>query len=129
MREALLKYADLNEDEIDDRQAVFVKASEMDLVVDRSDSLGKLWMAIFDEVVEEKLWGPVFVDKYPVEVSPLARRNDDNPSVTDRFELYVAGREMANAFTELADPLDQRSRFEEQVLAKEKGDEESPLHG
>lgn len=125
VREALLKYTDLSEDQIDDRQAVFIKASEMALVVDRSDSLGKLWMAIFDEVVEERLWGPVFVHRYPVEVSPLARRNDDDPAVTDRFELYVAGREMANAFTELADPLDQRSRFEEQVRAKEEGDEEA----
>ena len=64
-------------------------------------------MALFDEFVEEKLWA--FVHKYPVDVSPLARRNDEDPTVTDRFELYICGREMANAFTELTDPLDQRS--------------------
>ena len=73
VREALLKYAALPEKQIDDRQAVFIKASEMGLPVDRGDSLGKLWMAIFDEVVEPQLWGPVFVHRYPVEVSPLAR--------------------------------------------------------
>jgi lysyl-tRNA synthetase, class II len=67
----------------------------------------------------------VFIHKYPVEVSPLARRNDEDPTVTDRFELYICGREMANAFTELTDPLDQRSRFEEQVLARAAGDEEA----
>jgi lysyl-tRNA synthetase class 2 len=125
VREALLRYGALPPDQIDDRNAVFIKAVEMGLDVDKNDSLGKLWMAIFDQIVEEKLWGPVFIHKYPVEVSPLARRNDEDPTVTDRFELYVCGREMANAFTELTDPLDQRSRFEEQVQARESGDEEA----
>ncbi len=125
VREALLRYADLTEDEVDDRNSLFIKAVEMGLQVDKDDPRGKLWMAIFDEVVENKLWGPVFVCNYPVEVSPLARRNEDDPTVTDRFELYICGREIANAFTELTDPLDQRSRFEEQVLARAAGDEEA----
>ncbi len=125
VREALLRYSGLDSDQIDDRNAVFIKAIEMGLDVDKNDSLGKLWTELFDLVVEEKLWGPIFIHKYPVEVSPLARRNDEDPTVTDRFELYVCGREMANAFTELTDPLDQRRRFEEQVQARASGDEEA----
>jgi lysyl-tRNA synthetase class 2 len=125
VKEALLQHAGLTAAQIDDRNAVFIKAVESGLEVGKEDSLGKLWMALFDEFVEEKLWGPIFVYKYPVEVSPLARRNDEDPTVTDRFELYICGREMANAFTELTDPLDQRSRFEEQVLARDSGDEEA----
>ncbi|MGB6067810.1 MAG: lysine--tRNA ligase [Desulfomonilaceae bacterium] len=125
VREALLRYSGLDSDQIDDRNAVFIKAVEMGLDVDKNDSLGKLWTELFDLVVEEKLWGPIFIHKYPVEVSPLARRNDEDPTVTDRFELYVCGRELANAFTELTDPLDQRRRFEEQVQARASGDEEA----
>jgi len=125
VREALLQHSGLTAAQIDDRNAVFIKAVESGLEVGKEDSLGKLWMALFDEFVEGKLWGPIFVYKYPVEVSPLARRNDEDPTVTDRFELYICGREMANAFTELTDPLDQRSRFEEQVLARASGDEEA----
>jgi lysyl-tRNA synthetase, class II len=125
VKESLLNHGVLNSNEVEDRNAVFIKALELGVPVDKDDSLGKLLMAIFDEVVEGTLWGPVFVHHYPVEVSPLARRNDDDPSVTDRFELYVCGREMANAFTELTDPVDQRNRFEEQVRARQAGDEEA----
>ncbi len=125
VKEALLKHCGLTVDQIDDRNAVFIKAVESGLDVGKEASLGKLWMALFDEFVEERLSGPVFIYKYPVEVSPLARRNDEDPAVTDRFELYICGREIANAFTELTDPLDQRSRFEEQVVARASGDEEA----
>lgn len=125
VREALLKYKALAPEEIDDRNSVFIKAVETGLEVNKNESLGKLWMALFDELVEEELWGPVFIHKYPVEVSPLARRNEEDPTVTDRFELYMCGRELANAFTELTDPIDQRSRFEEQVQARALGDEEA----
>lgn len=125
VREALTQFGALSPDEIDDRNSVFIKAVEVGLDVGKDDSLGKLWMALFDELVEEKLWGPVFVHSYPVEVSPLARRNEEDPTVTDRFELYICGREMANAFSELTDPIDQRNRFEEQVQARASGDEEA----
>ncbi len=125
VNEALLKYANLSENELDDRNAIFIKAVDAGLDVNKDESLGKLRMLLFDELVEDKLWGPVFIHKYPVEVSPLARRNDEDPTVTDRFELYICGREMANAFTELTDPIDQRSRFEEQVRARDAGDEEA----
>lgn len=125
VKESLVNHGVLNSNDLEDRNAVFIKALEMGVPVDKDDSLGKLLMAIFDEVVEASLWGPVFIHQYPVEVSPLARRNEDDPSVTDRFELYICGREMANAFTELTDPVDQRNRFEEQVRAREAGDEEA----
>ncbi|MFH0958267.1 MAG: lysine--tRNA ligase [Pseudomonadota bacterium] len=125
VKQSLLNHGALNANEVEDRNAVFIKALEMGVPVNKDDSLGKLLMAIFDEVVEGNLWGPVFVHHYPVEVSPLARRNDDDPSVTDRFELYICGREMANAFTELTDPVDQRNRFEDQVRARQSGDEEA----
>jgi len=125
VRDAILSYSGLSLNEVDDRNAVFIRAVEMGLDVGKDDSLGKLWMALFDQTVEEKLWGPIFIHKYPVEVSPLARRNEEDQTVTDRFELYMCGREMANAFTELTDPLDQRSRFEEQVQARASGDEEA----
>jgi lysyl-tRNA synthetase class 2 len=125
VREALLKYGGLTSEQVDDRNAAFIRAVEAGLDVDKDASLGKLRMDLFDQLVEEQLWGPVFVHKYPVEVSPLARRNDEDPTVTDRFELYICGREMANAFTELTDPLDQRSRFEEQFQARAAGDDEA----
>lgn len=125
VREALLRYGGLTADQVDDRNAAFIRAVDAGLDVDKDVSLGKLKMDLFDHLVEPQLWGPVFIHKYPVEVSPLARRNDEDPTVTDRFELYICGREMANAFTELTDPLDQRSRFEEQVQARASGDEEA----
>lgn len=125
VRELLLQHQVLSEEQINDRNAVFIKAVESGLEVKKEDSLGRLWMELFDQFVEDKLWGPVFVYKYPVEVSPLARRNEEDPTVTDRFELYICGREMANAFTELTDPLDQRSRFEEQAEKRASGDNEA----
>ncbi|MCL5125822.1 MAG: lysine--tRNA ligase [Deltaproteobacteria bacterium] len=125
VKESLIENGVLKEHELEDRNAVFIKAMDMGIAVNKADTLGKLLMAIFDEVVESSLWGPVFISQYPVEVSPLARRNDEDPTATDRFELYICGREMANAFTELTDPVDQRNRFEEQVRARQAGDEEA----
>jgi lysyl-tRNA synthetase class 2 len=87
--------------------------------------LGALQLHLFEETTEAGLVQPTFIVEYPAEVSPLARRNDRNPEVTDRFELYIAGREIANGFSELNDPEDQAARFEEQAKAKAAGDEES----
>ena len=87
--------------------------------------LGALQLHLFEETTEAKLVQPTFIIDYPAEVSPLARRSDADPDITDRFELYVAGREVANGFSELNDPEDQAKRFEEQAKAKAAGDEES----
>ena len=76
-------------------------------------------------MAERKIAGPTFVTEYPIDVSPLSRRNDERPEIVDRFELIVRGREIANAFSELNDPVDQRARFEEQLRKRERGDEEA----
>lgn len=89
------------------------------------EKLGKLQAKLFDLRVEPKLVQPHFIYHYPTDISPLSRRNDENPEITDRFELFMVGREMANAFSELNDPVDQRCRFEEQVKEKDAGDEEA----
>jgi lysyl-tRNA synthetase class 2 len=87
--------------------------------------LGKVQIEIFEKTVEDKLLQPTFITAYPTEVSPLARRNDDDPFVTDRFEFFVGGRELANGFSELNDAEDQAERFRDQVAEKEAGDEEA----
>ena len=87
--------------------------------------IGKLQLELFEKTVEERLQDPTFITEYPTEVSPLARRNDRNPEVTDRFEFFVAGREIANGFSELNDPEDQAERFRQQAREKAAGDEEA----
>ncbi len=86
---------------------------------------GKLQIELFEKTVEHHLDGPVFMTQYPAEVSPLARKNDEDPFVTDRFELFIGGRELANGFAELNDPEDQAARFHAQAQAKADGDEEA----
>ena len=87
--------------------------------------LGKLQTIVFEETVETKLRQPTFITEYPAETSPLARRNDDNPHITDRFEFFIGGRELANGFSELNDPIDQAERFQAQVAEKDAGDDEA----
>ncbi|MCB1691907.1 MAG: lysine--tRNA ligase, partial [Pseudomonadales bacterium] len=87
--------------------------------------LGKLVMEIFEAAVEDKIQQPVFITHHPIEVSPLARRSDGDEDVTDRFELFIMGKEIANGFSELNDPEDQAERFRKQVEAKDAGDEEA----
>ncbi len=87
--------------------------------------IGKLQTIIFEETVETQLRQPTFITEYPAEVSPLARRNDDNPFITDRFEFFIGGREIANGFSELNDPEDQAERFLQQVKEKDAGDDEA----
>lgn len=104
--------------------AVALVKKEGEKVVE-GEKLGKVQAKLFDIFVEPKLIQPHFIYGYPTEISPLSRRNDDDPTITDRFELFITGREMGNAFSELNDPVDQRMRFEDQVAEKEAGDEEA----
>jgi len=90
--------------------------------------LGALQLALFEETAEAELWDPIFIIDYPAEVSPLARRSDINPEITERFELFIVGREIANGFSELNDPEDQAARFQEQAKAKDAGDEEAMFY-
>jgi lysyl-tRNA synthetase, class II len=99
--------------------------SRFDVDVFPTDGLGLLQLKLFEETTESKLVQPTFIISHPTDVSPLARANDENPAITDRFELFIAGREMANGFSELNDPEDQAARFKAQVDAREAGDEEA----
>ena len=100
-------------------------AENLNIQVKDNWGLGKIQIEIFEATVEEKLIQPTFITEYPTEVSPLARRNDDNPFITDRFELFISGREIANGFSELNDAEDQAARFKAQVAEKDAGDDEA----
>lgn len=100
-------------------------AQTLGIEVKVNNGLGKIQTEIFERTVEEKLLQPTFITEYPAEVSPLARANDDNPFVTDRFEFFVGGREIANGFSELNDSEDQSARFKAQVASKDAGDLEA----
>ena len=124
--EAILKYnPDLTPDDLSDRASACAVATRLGLSVEDSWGLGKIQIEIFEETAEAKLQEPTFITAYPTEVSPLARRNDEDPFVTDRFEFFVGGRELANGFSELNDAEDQAERFREQVAAKDAGDDEA----
>ncbi|SFV62716.1 Lysyl-tRNA synthetase (class II) [hydrothermal vent metagenome] len=101
---------------------------ERNLKTDENWTLGYMQAELFDEFVEGKLINPTFITDYPVDISPLARRNDENPEVTERFELFMAGKEIANGFSELNDPLDQYERFKGQVDAKEATGDDEAMH-
>jgi lysyl-tRNA synthetase class 2 len=128
--QAILKYApDYTQKQLDD--ATFLRdelktlgADVNSLTLSRA-GLGALQLMLFEEIAEAKLWNPTYIIDYPVEVSPLARASDTHPGITERFELYVTGREIANGFSELNDPEDQAARFRAQVEAKNAGDEEA----
>jgi lysyl-tRNA synthetase class 2 len=108
----------------DDETAIAI-AKKLGLNVKDLKTKGQVLDEVFGEFVEPKLIQPTFIVDYPIEVSPLAKRKPDQPDLTDRFELFIYGREMANAFTELNDPLDQRERFVAQAREKAKGNEEA----
>ncbi|HOM29292.1 MAG TPA: lysine--tRNA ligase [Deltaproteobacteria bacterium] len=119
LKEAACAVGGVAPEVLEDRAKALSFCSKAGIEVSGGESLGDLQLAIFEKTAEDKLVGPVFITSYPREVSPLSRPNGNDPSVVDRFELYIAGREIANAFSELNDPVDQRSRFEEQVRRKE----------
>lgn len=124
--ESILHYnADIKADDLAERDDAARIAHGLGIKIAASDGLGKIQTEIFEKTVEDKLFQPTFITAYPAEVSPLARRNDENPFITDRFEFFVGGRELANGFSELNDPEDQAERFRKQVEDKDSGDEEA----
>jgi len=126
MVESILHYnPELTETDISTLEAATEVAKKLGIQVKPIWGLGKLQTEIFEETAESKLDQPTFITAYPAEVSPLARRNDDNPFITDRFEFFVGGREIANGFSELNDPEDQADRFNKQVAEKDAGDDEA----
>jgi len=125
LKEAIVKYGQVEMSVLEDRNQSFAYAKKLGLDLDDKTGHGKLLAEIFDEVVEPNLWQPTFITEYPTEISPLSRKNDINPEVVDRFELFMVGREIANAFSELNDPVDQKDRFLKQLEEKAAGDEEA----
>jgi len=124
--EAIRKYnPELSEEQLAVTESAAALATELGVQVKPSWGLGKLQIEIFEATVEHRLEQPTFITAYPTEVSPLARRNDSDPFITDRFEFFVGGREIANGFSELNDPEDQAERFRAQVAEKDAGDEEA----
>jgi lysyl-tRNA synthetase class 2 len=123
--DALTEAAGLPEEALKDIRAASAFARTKDIVLSKEDSLGKILAKIFDQLVEPELIKPTFVYGYPIEISPLSRRNDQYPDLADRFELFIGGKEIANAFNELNDPVDQRERFLAQASLREAGDEEA----
>lgn len=126
VKEAVSTYCQLDDSiDLDDVKSLMGEARRLGVSFDESWPKGKILMEIFEQQVEELLEQPTFITEYPIEVSPLARRNESNPEVTDRFELIIGGRELANGFSELNDPEDQAARFHAQVAQKDAGDQEA----
>lgn len=126
IKESILHFnSELKAADIDDIDSARKVAEGLKIPLKDSYGLGKIQIEIFEKTVEHRLMDPTFITAYPVEVSPLARRNDDDPFVTDRFEFFVGGREIANGFSELNDAEDQAERFRKQVEEKDAGDEEA----
>jgi lysyl-tRNA synthetase class 2 len=128
IREAILQHTDAGS-HVDDRDWLVAALRKAGLTEEKNHlsgrSLASLQVRYFEETVEDKLWQPTFIMEHPTEISPLARANDDRPEVTERFELYITGREFGNGFSELNDAEDQAARFATQVNAKESGDDEA----
>jgi lysyl-tRNA synthetase class 2 len=118
-------YPDLTDADLHDRGFLVSKLRSMNVEIRAEDGIGALQLTLFENLVEQFLFEPTFIIDYPTEVSPLARASDKHPEITERFELYIAGREIANGFSELNDPEDQAARFREQVTQKEAGDHEA----
>jgi len=127
MSEAVKKYTGVDFDEISSDEEARKIAEEKNVHVDKNMTKGEVLNAMFEEFVEEHLVQPTFIYDYPVEISPLTKRKPDKPELTERFEIFITGREMGNAYSELNDPIDQRERFIEQMKKREKGDEEANM--
>lgn len=127
MLDAIKEYAGLDFAKVNTDEEARKAVSDLGLEVDQNSSRGELINEVFEEFVEDKLTQPTFVYGHPVEISPLAKKNKDNPAYTDRFELFIMQREIANAFSELNDPIDQKQRFVKQMEKRAGGDDEAQM--
>ena len=127
MQEAVLKFSGVDFAQVPDDAAAQALAKEHHIVIEPHFTKGKILSLFFDAYVEEHLIQPTFITDYPIEISPLAKKHTDDPNMVYRFEAFVYGRELANAFSELNDPIDQRERFMQQMLERERGDEEANM--
>jgi len=125
VRESLVEHAGMTAAQAEDKHALHARLKSLGEEPPKHWGLAELQFGLFEAAVEDKLWQPTFITDYPVEVSPLARASDANPAVTERFELFITGREIANGFSELNDAEDQAARFQAQATNKEAGDEEA----
>ncbi|NHB96737.1 lysine--tRNA ligase [Photorhabdus stackebrandtii] len=129
MKEAICQYRpETNMADLDDMDKAVAIAESLGIAVEKGWGLGRVQCEIFEETAESHLIQPTFITEYPAEVSPLARRNDENPFITDRFEFFIGGREIGNGFSELNDAEDQAERFAEQVRQKDEGDDEAMFY-
>ena len=124
MRDAILQYGNVDIDLLDE-DALRAECKKRGAEVDSSFGRGKLIDELFGLTAEEHLVQPTFITDYPAEMSPLCKRHRDNPKLTERFELFINGSELCNAYSELNDPQDQLARFKEQMLLAQKGDDEA----
>jgi lysyl-tRNA synthetase class 2 len=127
LQKALVDIGGIEAAQLGDKDALLNLATQSGIQITKTGRLGKIITKLFDHLVEPKLIQPTFITGYPVEVSPLSRRSDREPEITDRFELFIGGREIANGFSELNDPVDQRERFIQQVESRAAGDESAHL--
>ncbi|MDY7034488.1 MAG: lysine--tRNA ligase, partial [Thermodesulfobacteriota bacterium] len=128
LKEAIMKYGKVKEDVLTDKDKLLKYGESIGLTLDAEMNQGNILNDIFEEIAEPRLIQPTFITNYPTAVSPLSRRNDENPDEVDRFELFISGREIANAFSELNDPIDQKERFLEEIRERrEDGDETGSL--
>jgi len=126
LSELVIEYnKDISRNDLDNKKKLEEFLKNKKIKIEKNWGTGRMILEVFEETVEDKLIDPTFVTEYPVEVSPLSRRNTENPDYADRFELFIGGKEFANGFCELNDPDDQASRFEDQVAAKDSGDKEA----
>jgi lysyl-tRNA synthetase class 2 len=127
LQKALADIGGIDSGLLNDKDALLDFAAQNGIKITKTGRLGKVITKLFDVLVEPKLIQPTFITGYPAEVSPLSRRSDEEPDITERFELFIAGREIANGFSELNDPVDQKARFVQQVENRKAGDEAAHL--
>jgi len=127
MMDAIKEYTGLDFNQIRNDEEARAAADKIGLKLDGHPTRGEILNEVFEEYVEDKLIQPTFIYGHPVEISPLAKRNADNPDLTDRFEVFIMQREIANAFSELNDPIDQKQRFLKQVEKRVGGDSEAHM--